>query len=136
MMSVVVVFFPVEHEVTPEWAFDVVDSDNRELPGCRIQQHWEWLAVGLQRDDTAVSDAAGRIHFPRRTVRFSFGRQWVGTVSGFGFHSAFMGPRAYFLGCAEGTGPDRLDAEKVGNVLAYRYVRGLQSPVKPLSPRP
>jgi len=124
------VLFPFEHEVTPGWAFDVVDSDNRALPGCQIHQHWEWRAVGLERDDTAVSDAGGRVRFSRRTVRASFARQWIGTLRGFGFHSAFMGPRSYFLGCAPGKYPDRLDAEKVGDVMVYRYVPGSQAVVK------
>jgi hypothetical protein len=127
------VLFPFEHEVTPGWVFDVVGSDNRALPGCRMQENWEWLAVGLQRDDTAVSDAAGRVRFSRRTVRASFARQWIGTLRGFGFHSAFMGPRAYFLGCASAQSPDRLDAEKVGSEMVYRYVPGSQAPVKPLT---
>ena len=132
-IGVVGVLFPFEHEVTPGWAFDVVDANNRALPGCRIQQHFEWLAVGLQRDDAAVSDAGGRVRFPRRTARTSFARQWIGTLSGSGFHSAFMGPRAYFLGCAQGAYPDRLDADKVGNEITYRYVPGSQAPVKPLT---
>jgi hypothetical protein len=127
------VLFPFEHEVTPGWAFDVVDANNRALPGCHMQEHWEWLAVGLQRDDTAVSDAAGHVRFPRRTARTTFAWQWIGTARGLGFHSAFMGPRAYFLGCAPGKYPDRLDAEEVGDEMVYRYVPGSQAPVKPLT---
>jgi hypothetical protein len=117
-------FFPFEHEVTPGWAFDVVGSDSKALPNCRIQEHWEWLAVGLQRDETAISDAAGRVHFPARNARASFARQWIGEVRGFGFHSAFLGPRAYFIGCASEANPERLDAEKVGSEIVYRYVPG------------
>lgn len=132
-IAAVALLFPFEHEVAPAWAFDVVDSDNRALPGCRIQEHWEWLAVGVQGDDTTVSDAGGRARFPRRTVRSSVASQWVGTLRGVGFHTPFMGPRAYFLGCAQGKYPDRLDAEKVGSVIAYRYVPGSQAPVKPLT---
>jgi hypothetical protein len=44
-----------------------------------------------------------------------------------------MGPRAYFLGCAPGKYPDRLDAEKVGSEMVYRYVPGSQALVKPLA---
>jgi hypothetical protein len=114
--------FPFEREVTPAWTFDVIDpNNNKPLPGCRLQQHWEWLAVGRQGDDTAVSDAGGRVGFSRRVVRTSFARQLIGTMRGFGFHSAFLGPRAYFLGCAQGKYPDRLDAEKVGSAIVVRY---------------
>ena len=134
-IGAVAVLFPFEHEVTPEWVFDVVGSDNRGLPGCRMQENWEWLAVGVRREDSAVSDAAGHVRFPRRSVRASFGRQWIGSMRGFGFHSAFMGPRAYFLGCASGESPDRLDAEKVGSQMVYRYVPGSQARVKPLTGR-
>jgi hypothetical protein len=132
-VGVLGVLFPFEHEITPGWAFDVVDSHNRALPGCRMEEHWEWLAVGLQRDDRAVSDGAGHVRFSRRTVRASFARQWSGMLRGFGFHSAFMGPRAYFLGCAPGKYPDRLDAEKVGSEMVYRYAPGSQAQVKPLT---
>jgi hypothetical protein len=125
--------FPFEHEVTPGWAFDVVGSDNKALPNCPIQEYWEWLAIGLQRDETAISNAAGRVRFPARTARASLARQWIGEVRGFSFHSAFMGPRAYFLGCGSGNNPERLDAEKVGSEIVYRYVPGTQALMKPLS---
>ena len=89
--------------------------------------------MGVQRDDSAVSDAGGRVRFSRRTVRASLAQEWLGTLRGVGFHSAFTGPRAYFLGCAPGDHPDRLDAEKVGDEMAYRYVPGSQAVMKPLS---
>jgi hypothetical protein len=133
-IGVASVLVPFEHEVAPGWAFDVVDSTNRALPGCRIQEHWEWLTVGVQGDDTAVSDASGRVRFPRRVAWTSFAREVAGTLRGFGFHSAYMGPRAYFLGCAQGKYPDRLDTEKVGSDITYRYVPGSQALVKPLRP--
>ena len=123
-IGAVALLFPFEHEVTPGWVFDVVDADNRRVAGCRMQEHWEWLAVGLQGDETAVSDAGGHVRFDRRTFRTSVARRWIGTLRGVGFHSPFMGPRAYFLGCAPGQYPDRLDAEKVGNDIVYRYVPG------------
>ena len=119
-----VVIFPFEREITPAWAFDVVEANNAPVSGCRMEQHWEWQAVGVQRDDTAVSDAAGHVRFPRRTARASLAREWYGRLSGFSFHSPYMGPRAYFHGCAAGNHPDRLDAEKVGNDVVYRYVPG------------
>jgi hypothetical protein len=120
--GVFVIVFPFEREVTPAWVFDVVDSRNRALPGCRMQEHWEWLAVRLQRDDSAVSDAGGRVRFSRRTVRASLAQD-----------SPFTGPRASFLGCAPGDHPDLLDAGKVGDEITYRYVPGSQAVVKPLS---
>jgi hypothetical protein len=125
--------YPFEREVTPAWAFDVVDANRRAIAGCRVEQHWEWRAVGLERVEATISDAGGRVRFSRRTVRSSFAREWYGAMSGFSFHSAFMGPRAYFLGCAPGPYPDRLDAEKVGDKIVFTYVPGEHVSGKPLS---
>jgi hypothetical protein len=125
-------FFPFEREVTPAWAFDVVDANRHPMPGCRVEQHWEWRAAGVDRIDTAVSDAGGRVSFPRRSARVSVARQWYGAMSGFGFHSAFPGPRSYFFGCAPGRYPDRLDAEKVGDQIVFSYVPGAQVSGKPI----
>lgn len=133
VLAVSAMLFPFEREVTPAWAFDVVDSNRKAVPGCRVEQHWEWRAAGVERVEGAVSDAGGRVVFPRRTVRTSLARQWYGSISGFGFHSAFMGPRAYFLSCAPGPYPDRLDAEKVGDRMVYTYVPGAQISGKPLT---
>ena len=132
-LAVGALFFPFQREVTPAWAFDVVDGNRRALPGCRVEQHWEWRAAGVDRIDAAISDAGGRVLFPRRTVRVSVARQWYGAMRGFGFHSAFMGPRAYFLGCAPAPYPDRLDAEKVGDQIVFSYVPGAQVSGKPLA---
>jgi hypothetical protein len=132
-VAAAMLFFPFQYEVTPAWSFDVVGADNKARPNCVLVEHWEWLAVGLQREETATSDAGGRVHFPARTIRASWARQSIGTLRGFGFHSAFMGPRAYFLGCGPGKNRDRLDAEKVGNEVVYRYVPGAQAPIKPVS---
>ena len=133
MALVGALFYPFEREVTPAWAFDVVDANRRPVPSCRVEQHSEWRAAGFERVEAVVSDSSGHVLFPRRTVRTSLARQWYGAMSGFGFHSAFMGPRSYFLGCAPGPYPDRLDAEKVGDQIVYSYVPGAQVSGKPLA---
>jgi hypothetical protein len=127
--------FPFQYEVTPAWWFDVAGPDNNVVVNCAIAQHWEWLAAGVEGDDTVASDSAGHVHFPARRARVSLARQWLGAVRGFGFHSAFMGPRAYFQGCGQGNNRERLDVEKVGANMTYRYVPGSQAPIKPLSGR-
>lgn len=124
---VALLLFPFRYEVTPAWSFDVVGFDGKGLPNCAVQEHWEWVAVGLQRGESSTSDAAGHVRFPARTVRASIGRQWLGAARNFGFHSAYVGPRAYFLGCGTGRSPERLDAEKVGSEIVYRYVPGLST---------
>jgi hypothetical protein len=127
--------FPFQYEIAPPWLFDVVGPDNKAMSNCRVDQHWEWLAAGVQGDDTAASDSAGHVRFPVRTARVSLARQSMGAVPGFGFHSAFMGPRAYFRGCDSGHDPERLDVERVGAAIAYRYVPGSQARIKTLSGR-
>jgi hypothetical protein len=85
----------------------------------------QWVAIRLQRDETATSDVVGHVRFPRRVARASFARQWIGTIGNFGFHSPFSGPRSYFNGCADGAYPDRLDAEQVGSQMVFRYTPAL-----------
>jgi len=134
-IAIAVLLFPFKYEVAPAWSFDVVGPDNKAMSNCSIDQHWEWLAAGVQGDDAVASDAAGHVRFPARTARASLARQWMGAVRGFGFHSAFMGPRAYFRGCGAGKNPERLDVEKVGTDITYRYVPGSQARIKTLSER-
>src|SRR5262249_20812427 len=126
-IAIAVLLFPFRYEIAPAWWFDVVGPDNKAVANCTIDQHWEWQAAGVRGDDAVASDSAGHVLFPARTARASLARQWIGAVRGFGFHSAFMGPRAYFLGCGAGKGPERLDVEKVGAAITYRYAPGSQA---------
>ena len=133
-MAVAVIVFPFEHEVTPAWTLSVTDASSRAIEGCRIEQHWEWLAVGVQQSDVAQSNVVGGVTFPRRTARASFARQWWGQVSGITFHGPSLSRRAYFLGCGAGTSPEMLGVGQEGDRTWGRYVPGVQGVIKPITP--
>ena len=133
-MAIAAIVFPFEHEVTPAWAFEVTDADSRAIEGCRIEQHWEWLAAGVQESAVALSNVMGGVTFPRRTARASYVRQWWGQVSGFTFHGPALNRRAYFLGCGAGTSPEMLGVGQEGDRTWERYVPGAQGVIKPITP--
>ncbi len=70
----------IEIEVVPAWSFRLVEKDGTPLGGQAARQYWkhfsfEWNWFEMN-EATAVTDTAGFIEFPRRTIVIS-GSTWL-----------------------------------------------------------
>jgi hypothetical protein len=116
-----VLLYPFESTVTNAWLITATNTDGHPLAGCRIEQHWEWKAIGLDRSDAATTDGSGHVMFPRRTVRANLAERVTGIVATFNFHSAPTARRVEFYGCDAKNQRTLLGISQAGPTMMYTH---------------
>src|SRR5438876_3234870 len=67
---VVLLFYPFETTVVPEWKLRVVDQTGQPLRGNRVRESWYHYALGTQSlEEELLSAGDGYVQFPRRAIR-------------------------------------------------------------------
>ena len=98
---VVLLFYPFDITVVPEWRLRVVDQTGQRLSGNRVRQSWSHYTLEKQsHEEELLSDGEGYVQFPRRIVRtniITWAAKFLWNVVN--VHSSF-GPSAsvYYLG--------------------------------------
>jgi len=93
----IVLFYPIESTVVPEWAAHVVDERGNSLPNVRVIEHWHHFSIEIHgHEEEALTDEHGYVTFPRRSIRASLFMRVLGPLRNVlqtGVHSSF-GPVA------------------------------------------
>jgi hypothetical protein len=67
---VVLLFYPFDITVVPEWKLRVVDQTGQRLRGNRVRESWCHYTLETQsHEEELLSDGDGYVHFPRRAIR-------------------------------------------------------------------
>lgn len=105
-LIILLVLYPFETTVVPEWKLNVVDEDGVAYEGLRVVEYWKHYSLELgggMNGEERYTDRNGLIHFPRRTIRMPLiGRVFLTTIAWILrlFHGS-TGVRAYLIA----TGP-------------------------------
>ncbi|HTD22083.1 MAG TPA: hypothetical protein VK738_05490 [Terriglobales bacterium] len=97
-ISLAVLLFPLELEVTPARLIQAVDLQGKPVQGYRIEEQWAWWGIEFDfHRDVATTDANGLVHFDRHVIQASRLRRFlaehpVGGVEGTPKH----GPVVWF----------------------------------------
>jgi hypothetical protein len=117
----VLLLYPFKVTVTGIWMITALNSDGHPIAGCRVEQQWEWRAIGVSSSDVLVTDVSGHAIFPRRTVRASVaGRTW-GAIATFSFHGTVSGRHVEFFACNEKNARTGLGIHQLGETMMYDY---------------
>lgn len=119
--AAVLLFFPFQTTVTNAWTISAVNVDGHPINGCRIEQKWEWPAIGLSRSDVITTNASGIAYFPSRKARASLIERAVGTVTGFNFHGPPTVRSVTFFGCDQMNRSVQLAVFQSGDSVSYRH---------------
>ncbi len=114
-------FYPFESTVTGAWLIAATNTDGHPIAGCRIEQHWQWRAIGLDRTDFATTDGSGHVMFPRRTARANLAKRVTGSVSTFSFHGPGNAKHVEFYGCDAKNQRALLGISQAGPTLMYTH---------------
>lgn len=67
---VVLLFYPFDTTVVPEWKLRVVDQTGQRLRGNRVRESWCHYTLETQdHEEELFTDADGYVQFPRRAIR-------------------------------------------------------------------
>jgi hypothetical protein len=81
VLLAVVLFYPFETTVVPEWKIRVVDAVGNPVKGVVVNQGWRHHSIEIHRQEQSlVADAEGYVTFPRRTARAGLLVRAVGSV--------------------------------------------------------
>ena len=100
-LLVLILVYPFDITVVPEWKLRVVDQTGQPLRGNRVRESWCHYTLETRcHEEELTSDSDGYIRFPRRAIRANF-VTWAAKflVRLVNVHSSF-GPSAsvFYLG--------------------------------------
>lgn len=103
---VLVVLFPVEQTVAPDWQVTVVDEKGNRLAGIHVRETWRQASIEPKdNEEVRQTDASGKVVFPRRVQRSSVLRRTFGCWEEIRNGSkAGCGPRASIWAFGPGLG--------------------------------
>lgn len=119
--AAVLLLYPFKISVTGIWMITALNSDGHPIAGCRIEQQWEWRAIGVTHSDAVTTDVSGQAIFPRRTVRASVVQRAWGAVASASFHGAVSGRHVQFYGCNEQNVRSRLGIHQLGDTMLFDH---------------
>jgi len=103
LLLAALLFVPWEHAVAPATRVQVLDEVGNPATDVRVEQDWEYFALGSQRQrEISLTDANGYVSFPARSVRISVARQIPSFLRSLLPHQGEFGPYAGL----EARGPD------------------------------
>lgn len=70
LVLVVLVIYPFESTVVPQWKIRLVDESGNSVVGVGVNEGWRHYSVEIRRhEESLITDDEGYVTFPRRTVR-------------------------------------------------------------------
>jgi hypothetical protein len=88
-------FLPWNSTVAPGIRIQVLDEAGSPAAGARVEQEWEYFAIGSERHrEVSKTDAGGYVAFPQRSVRISPARKMLSFVRSLKPHGPEVGPFA------------------------------------------
>lgn len=103
-------FIPLPQTVAPAWTIDTLDAARRPLVGITVREVWQQYSLeDSSHEEDRLTDAHGKVQFPRRTYSASIGSRFlgcVGQVASGGVHGS-CGPHSFLV--AFGNGIDTMD---------------------------
>jgi hypothetical protein len=88
-------FLPWNSTVAPRIRIQVLDETGSPAAGVRVEQEWEYFAIGSDRHrEISKTDAEGYVAFPQRSVKISAVRKMLSFVISLRPHGPEMGPVA------------------------------------------
>lgn len=126
----VLLLYPFETTVVPEWKVRVVDESGNSMIGMAVKEGWEHSSIESHRhEQDLTTDNEGRVTFPRRTIRANLlwrtGGAAVVTViphqqSGPHFFLDVQGPYSTL------TGTDYLPNDPLPGTIVVRRLNGMK----------
>lgn len=123
----VVLFYPTEQTVAPRWEVTVVDDKGVRLAGVNVRETWQHASVEEKAHEEVVkTDKAGRVAFPKRTIKTSL----ISRASGCWYQrrqhqdESACGPRSNIWAFGPGLGP--MDADDVNQTSGLYIIREFQ----------
>ena len=128
VLLAVLLLYPFETTVVPEWKVRVVDESGNSMIGMAVKEGWEHSSIESHRhEQDLTTDNEGRVTFPRRTIRANLlwrivGRAVVAVIphaqSGPHFFLDVQGPYSSL------TGTDYLPNDPLPNIIVVRRLDG------------
>jgi hypothetical protein len=79
LAGVVVLLYPTEQTIAPDWQVTVVDDRGSRLAGVNVRETWQHLSLEPKpHEELLKTDAHGSVHFPRRTLASSYLHRLLG----------------------------------------------------------
>ena len=99
----VLLLFPLETTVVPEWKVRVVDEGGAPLRNSGIREVWQHYSIeSKDHEQDLLTDSDGHVTFPKRTIRAPLlARIGKAAVNGLNPHGS-SGPAAYIITLAPG----------------------------------
>ncbi len=88
---VLLLVYPFNVTVAPEWNVKVVDERGRPVPGAHVLRFATQWTLHFQHNETVCTDYDGTAHFPRLAVRANIVTRFSKWVAQLGPHSS-LGP--------------------------------------------
>src|SRR2546428_7929387 len=110
--TLVIIFVPWNTTIVPPVRVQVFDETGKPAASVRVEQEWEYTALdSYSQSAVALTDSAGFVAFPKRSIRISVARKTIGFM-------ANMLP----LICAYGFGPSGSISANGTDARAYDIV--------------
>ena len=106
----VAAFIPLPQTVAPAWTITTLDAARRPLTGVTVREVWQQYSLeDSSQEEDRLTDANGKVQFPRRTYWTNLGSRFLGCVRqvGRGGVHASCGPHSFLV--AFGNGIDTMD---------------------------
>jgi hypothetical protein len=92
---VIGLLLPWDNTVSPGIQIQVLDEAGSPAAGVRVEQEWEYVAIGSERHrEVSKTDAGGYVAFPPRSASISLAQKMLSFVRSLRPHGADLGPSA------------------------------------------
>ena len=119
----IVVLYPLETTVVPEWRVRIVDEAGAPLRNTGIREVWEHYSIESEsHQQDLLTDSDGYVTFPKRTIRAGLAVRTVKSVINALNPHGSSGPGAYLITLAPGYDTWRDDFYIPGQPLPSQMV--------------
>ncbi len=97
LVALIILIYPFQTTVVPEWNLSIRDDDGRPIGFVNVTEHWQhYLLESYGHEEIKQTDEQGRVVFPARLMRASLARRGITTISNLwrDGRSARLGPYA------------------------------------------
>jgi hypothetical protein len=82
LLVLLLLFYPFQTTVVPEWSLKVVDEEGAAVRDVNVTEHWQhFLLESWSHEEMRQVQENGAVSFPDRTIRASLLRRGIATVS-------------------------------------------------------
>ena len=73
LLILIVFFYPFKSTTVPRWRTHIIEDSGAAVAGMRVTEHWQhYLLESEGYEEMRMTDEAGMVDFPERTVRANF----------------------------------------------------------------